>query len=177
MNETVILGQQILDQLYAAFQAFALFVSLGGAIWYFAAKPFLAWRDQWRAQRAAATPPPPKPAPVAVREPADERTNGRTDGVLMPKNERTILELTVERLKLDRNRQAVILALVSAGWNTTEIRGVVRGANDTIGTEVDEAKATLDELRANPPSERLLTLRQNGEEKKVPWQGSLEVKA
>lgn len=63
----------------------------------------------------------------------------------------------VEKLMLDRSRSQVILALVAAGWSTDQIRAVIKGANATIGEEVEQARARLaagEQQRATPIAER-----------------------
>jgi hypothetical protein len=43
----------------------------------------------------------------------------------------------LEALTVDRSRAALIAALVAAGWNTGQIRAVLKGANDVTGKEVE----------------------------------------
>lgn len=62
----------------------------------------------------------------------------------------------VERLMADRSREALLDALVAAGWSTTQIRGQLRGANDAIGREVEAAQARLERRRATPVAGREL---------------------
>lgn len=47
------------------------------------------------------------------------------------------------RLMLDRDRAALIEALVSAGWNVGQIRAQLRGDNGVIGEEIAAARQRL----------------------------------
>jgi hypothetical protein len=83
-------------------------------------------------------------APSAVRPSAPDRP-------LVP-----VVPVAVERLMVDRSREALLDALVAAGWSTTQIRGLLRGANDAIGAEVEAARARLAAPRATPVAGRQL---------------------
>jgi hypothetical protein len=65
----------------------------------------------------------------------------------------------VERLTVDRSREALIEALLAAGWSATQIREQLRGANATTGQEIEAARARLAEAsapRATPLARRAL---------------------
>lgn len=72
-------------------------------------------------------------------EPPNERTNERRSST-----ERTAVEERALALQLDRKRIAVIHTLVAAGWNVSEIRGVLKGTAEDLGKEI----AAVKELQA-----------------------------
>lgn len=88
---------------------------------------------------SAEIPPPDAPsAPSAVR----------------PSAPSAALPPAVAQLMADRSREALILALVAAGWSTTQIRTHLRGANDAIGAEVEAARQRLEAPRQTPVAGR-----------------------
>jgi len=88
------------------------------------------------------------PAAASTRQnTTDARTDGRTDLADGP-------DLTPARLRLDRTRQGLIAVLVDSGWTKTEIREVLKGANEVIGAEVDAAIAARGALHETPIAQR-----------------------
>lgn len=86
-------------------------------------------------------------AGAARQNSANARTDGRTDLADAAESGRS-------RLQLDRTRQGLIAVLVDSGWTKTEIREVLKGANDVIGAEVDAAIAARAELQETPIAKR-----------------------
>lgn len=89
----------------------------------------------------AYVPPPAQATPI---DPPSAAPSVRPSAPVAP--DRPALPPAVERLMVDRSREAVILGLVAAGWNTEQIRGVLKGTNAEIGVEVKQARERL----ANP---------------------------
>jgi len=52
-------------------------------------------------------------------------------------------DLWLDRLEVDRTKAAVIELLVYSGWEVGQIRGVLKGDNGTIGTDIEAAKIRL----------------------------------
>jgi hypothetical protein len=52
-------------------------------------------------------------------------------------------DLWLDRLEVDRTKTALIELLVYSGWEVGQIRGVVKGDNGAIGTEIETAKIRL----------------------------------
>ena len=52
-------------------------------------------------------------------------------------------DLWLDRLEVDRTKTALIELLVYSGWEVGQIRGVLKGDNGTIGTEIEAAKIRL----------------------------------
>lgn len=73
-------------------------------------------------------------------------TSGRADAQTDAADGR---DPTLARLQLDKTRMALIETLVTAGWDVVTIRGVIKGDNATIGTEVAAARERLQ--IAGPP--------------------------
>ena len=97
---------------------------------------------------------PQSPAPIVVTSSAlapvagtDERTatDGRTDEA---KNGRY---WAADNLQQDITKEAVIMALLAAGWKTTDIRAHLKGANDSISLEVEVARARLSNRQQSSP--------------------------
>lgn len=69
---------------------------------------------------------------------------------------RAVARPALERLTTDRSREALLDALVAAGWSTTQIRSQLRGANDALGAEVEAARRRLEAPRSTPVAGREL---------------------
>jgi len=52
-------------------------------------------------------------------------------------------DLWLDRLEVDRTKAAVIELLVYSGWEVGQIRGVLKGDNGAIGTDIEAAKIRL----------------------------------
>ena len=76
-------------------------------------------------------------SPDQEPESADD-ADGRTDGPSVP-----AVDPWLARLEVDRTRTALIELLVYSEWTTAEIRAVLKGANDAIGIEVEQARQRL----------------------------------
>jgi hypothetical protein len=72
----------------------------------------------------------PAPAPQTAQ------TDRQTDYV-------SEADLWLDRLELDRTKTALIELLVYSGWEVGQIRGVLKGDNGAIGTEIEAAKIRL----------------------------------
>lgn len=55
----------------------------------------------------------------------------------------TALSRTEQLLRLDRTRTGVVKALLLNGWTPTQIRPLLRGDNNTISQEIEQAKSDL----------------------------------
>lgn len=63
----------------------------------------------------------------------------------------------IERLRLDRTRITLIELMVYTGWSVGEIRGVLKGDNTVISSEIEQARQKLgiaEAPRAIPLAER-----------------------
>jgi hypothetical protein len=69
---------------------------------------------------------------------ADEQTDRQTDLV-------SVADQWLDRLEVDRTREAVVDLLVYSGWSVSDFRkvGVLRGDNGTMGAEVEAARKRL----------------------------------
>lgn len=64
------------------------------------------------------------------------QTDGQTD-------EQTRPDPWIERLQLDRSKQALIELLVYSDWDVSQIRGVIKGDNGVLGQEIEAARQRL----------------------------------
>lgn len=78
----------------------------------------------------------PVMSPVQSQTEPDDQTDRQTD--LVSEADRWL-----DRLEVDRTKTAVIELLVYSGWDVGQIRGVVKGDNGTIGTEIEAARNRL----------------------------------
>lgn len=80
------------------------------------------------------------------------------------------LRSPVDRLLLDKTRQAVLDLLLTHGWTITDLRreGILRGDNSAISDEVAAAR-----LRLGLAEERTITMRDSAGERRVPTHGPL----
>lgn len=100
-------------------------------------------------------------SPPATTLTTDE-TDGRTDG-----RSASAIDLWIERLEVDRTKQALIELLVYSGWTVDEVRAVLKGANADLG---DEVKAARKRLGIEPP-ERTIRVRDAQGERVIPLEG------
>ena len=73
-------------------------------------------------------------------------------------------DLWLDRLELDRTKTALIELLVYSGWEVGQIRGVLKGDNGAIGTEIEAAKIRLG--MTEPP--RVLRVKDDHGERLIP---------
>ena len=71
-----------------------------------------------------------------VETPADEQTDRQTDRVSGALLMRTTLEV-------DRTKKGAVKALLIAGWNTGQIREVIKGDNNSFALIIEEARREL----------------------------------
>lgn len=67
-----------------------------------------------------------------------------------------------DQLRLDRTRKVIIDTLLLAGWDVAEIRGQIKGDNNTLSAEINAARQRL-----GLTSNRVLIIRQGGEARQV----------
>jgi hypothetical protein len=77
---------------------------------------------------------------VMSRMPAQTEQTAQTDRQTDYVSE---ADLWLDRLEVDRTKAAVIELLVYSGWEVGQIRGVLKGDNGTIGTDIEAAKIRL----------------------------------
>lgn len=75
-------------------------------------------------------------SPAQPQTKPDKQTDRQTD--LASEADRWL-----DRLEVDRTKTALIELLVYSGWDVGQIRGVVKGDNGAIGTEVEAARKRL----------------------------------
>jgi hypothetical protein len=66
----------------------------------------------------------------------DEQTDRQTDQV-------SEADLWLDRIEVDRTKTALIELLVYTGWDVGQIRGVLKGDNGALGTEIEAARQRL----------------------------------
>jgi len=96
-------------------------------------------------------------ASVPVRVAQTPQTDRQTDYV-------SEADLWLDRLEVDRTKTALIELLVYSGWEVGQIRGVLKGDNGAIGTEIEAAKIRLG--MTEPP--RTLRVKDDHGERLIP---------
>ena len=99
-------------------------------------------------------------SPVRPQTAADEQTDRQTDLV-------SEADQWLDRIEVDRTKTALIELLVYSGWEVGQIRGVLKGDNGAIGTEIEAAKIRLG--MTDPP--RQLRVRDETGERLIPMEG------
>jgi hypothetical protein len=77
---------------------------------------------------------------IMTRMPAPRAQTAQTDRQTDMVSE---ADVWLDRLELDRTKTALIELLVYSGWDVGQIRGVIKGDNGAIGSEIDAAKKRL----------------------------------
>lgn len=100
-------------------------------------------------------------APIMSPEQAQDRQTDQTD---RQTDLESVADQWLDRLEVDKTRATLIELLVYSGWQTAEVRAVIKGDNGTIGTEVEAAKQRLG--ITDPP--RMLVVREGSDERVIP---------
>jgi len=89
-------------------------------------------------------------------EKADELLLLQTDSRQTASESRlSAIEQAVERAKLDRSKEALIVLLVELGWGVGDIRAVVKGDNNALSALIAKAKADQPEPPEDKPADEL----------------------
>ncbi len=102
--------------------------------------------------------------PVMSRETAQTAQTVQTDKQTDHVSE---ADVWLDRLEVDRTKTALIELLVYSGWEVGQIRGVLKGDNGVLGTEIEAAKIRLG--MTDPP--RQLRVRDETGERLIPMEG------
>jgi hypothetical protein len=81
----------------------------------------------------------------------DQQTDNRQTSL-------SALECVIDQLQVDRSRRVIIDTLLLSGWKVGEIRGILKGDNNTISLEVEAARKRL----GIETADRKLLVRDNG---------------
>lgn len=79
---------------------------------------------------------------TASPDEADEQTDDRQTAL---ESRLSDIEESIERIQLDRSREAVVELLVQLGWSVSDIRAIIKGDNAVISGLVAKAKSTLEQ--------------------------------
>ena len=140
----------------------SVFVLMIGAVWFFIARPILedygvlAPRADSAATVNHSQPLMSTPASFLAQTNQTDQTDESDDAV-------SEADRWLDRLEVDRSRTAIIELMVYSGWNTSQVRAVLKGDSGMVGAEVEAAKIKL----GIAPEPRLLKVRDNGANERV----------
>lgn len=141
--------------------AISVTILIAGFLWFFVGRPILesfgmlAPRVRDYATVAVSDQPLMSPDPPQTEQ--TDQTDRQTD-------QESEADQWLDRLEVDRTQTAVIELLVYSGWKVGEIRSILKGDSGALGIACEEAKQRLG-ITGEP---RMLAIRDNGEERKIP---------
>jgi len=135
-------------------------VITAGVLWFHIVRPILE-SYELIAPRESVNPFQDVTSRINAQTTQTAQTDKQTDYV-------SEADLWLDRLEVDRTKTALIELLVYSGWEVGQIRGVIKGDNGAIGTEIEAAKKRLG--MTEPP--RQLRVKDDQGERLIPMQTS-----